>query len=574
MQLPTLEATRQTIAQLEGELQTLQEQVQTLTVQRDSALKDAEQAHRSSEDKQGQEAVDEFRRATMLRKDAGELYTKIEETNARMVPIQRDLAVAQGQLQVLEEVIKQLQAQQQALGAGWKSMQEQIATQSQLARQIVGSDGAAAPAPSADDKLQMSGPSIAEKAAAINRIAGELKNDRGKAQEHLDEAAKQFQTAYTNADAVRKKLGELLSAIPDPNRADAKALKDAQEIVNPQFYQLREASARRLMGVLYAFEAASLMNRLNLKASVVPIIERAGATVPAILRPEGLDRELSQASKLAVASYEEADTMLENVREGTSPQETKNAAIVQQILTNYGWAQVLKAEGNAKEAQEKIDKAIALRDAAAEQKIYLPALPAELGSTPIAAPAAPAEGEAAPATTPAAPEPPADSPEEAAAREVITRYVDALIANDQDTIRSVVQVSPGEEAAFEQHLKMVADLAKLKETVTTKLGADAANSLAPLFNAMTAVKSLKITVSGDDATVEMPGAGTHKALVRADGEWKVFYGAPDNDAAQAQRAAQTKLAEALPQIIADVESGTIADAQELQAALVKAVTSA
>jgi hypothetical protein len=309
-----------------------------------------------------------------------------------------------------------------------------------------------------------------------------------------------------------------------------------------------------------------------LKASVVPIIERAGAPVPAILRPENLDKEMSQASKLAAEAYGSADEMLNNVREGTSPQETKNAATVEQILTNYGWAQVLKAEGDAKGAKEKLDKAIALRDGAAEQKIKLPALPAELGPTPGAAPAtAPttAPTETAAATAPAAP---TDSPEEAEVRTALNKYLDAMAANDQDAIKAAMHVEAGQEADFEQQLKLLADLAKLKEVVTTKMGPEGGNAIGAIANAGAILKTLKITIDGDNASVDIPTVGAQKIAIRQDGAWKMYFGAPESDAVKAQRATAAKLGGALPQIISDVESGTIADAPSLQAALAKAVT--
>ena len=68
LQMPTIDATNQTIAKLQGELAKLTEQVQTLTTHAQAVLKDAEAAAKSADEKKGREAVDEFKRATMLRK--------------------------------------------------------------------------------------------------------------------------------------------------------------------------------------------------------------------------------------------------------------------------------------------------------------------------------------------------------------------------------------------------------------------------------------------------------------------------------------------------------------------------
>lgn len=569
LQMPTIEAAKQSITRLEADLAKLNEQAQTLTAQRDAALKDAEAAAKSSDEKKGRESVEEFKRATMLRKTAGDLFTQMEETNARMIPLQRDLAVAQGQLQVLDEVVKQLQAQQVALDTGWKSMQEQIAVQNQLAKKIVGTEGAASAAPPSTGPA-MSGASVAEKAAEINDFATKLKAARAEAQSHLDDAAKQFNDAYKSADELRRDLAEKIAAIPDPNRADAKALKAAQDIMNPQVYRLREGATRRLMGALYSSDAQSILNRLNLQASVAPIIDRAGAPVPAILRPGNLANDLKTALGDADEAFKSADETLNNVREGVSAKETKDAATVEQILTNYGWAQVLKANSDAKGAQEKLEKAIALRDAAAEQKIRLPALPAELGPTPGAVAAAPAtQSTETPTTQNAAP--PVDTPEEAAAREVLDKYVTAMLTNDQDTIKSLVQVEAGSEAEFEQQLKLLTDLAKLKEVVTAKLGEDAGKKLQTGEGALVMLRTAKITLSGDEGNVELPVVGSRKMFVRSEGNWKLHFGAPTNDLEKTQRAALAKLDEALPTITSDVEAGKIADLAALQLALAQAM---
>ena len=292
------------------------------------------------------------------------------------------------------------------------------------------------------------------------------------------------------------------------------------------------------MGALFASEAASVANRMNLQASVAPIIERAGASVPAILRPGNLDKEMSTALGQADEAYKAADEMLNNVREGTSPKEAKDAATVEQILANYGWAQVLKANSDAKGAQEKLEKAIALRDAAAapEAKIKLPALPAELGPTPgAAAPATqPTTEPSTPATAPAAP---VDTPEEAAARDELNKYITAMTSNDLDTVKSLVQVESGSEADFDQQLKLAGDFAKLKEAVTAKLGEDVGRKVQAGDAALFMLRTAKITVNGDEGTIDLPVIGPRKMFVRVDGQWKLFFGAPINDAEKAQRAA-------------------------------------
>jgi hypothetical protein len=277
---------------------------------------------------------------------------------------------------------------------------------------------------------------------------------------------------------------------------------------------------------------------------------------------------MTTAFNLADEAYKAADEALTNVREGVSSTEIKNAATVEQILTNYGWAQVLKANGDAKGAKEKLEKAVALRDGAAEQKIPLPALPAELGPTPGAAPPATQPATVTPATQPEAP---VDTPEEAAAREVLNKYITAMTTNDQDTVKSIVQVEAGSEAEFEQQLKLVTDLAHLKEVVTSKLGEAAGKQIQTGEAALVMLRTAKLTLNGDEGNIELPGVGSKKMFVRSEGAWKLFFGAPASDMEKAQRATLAKLGEAIPTITSDVESGKITDLAALQAALVQAM---
>jgi hypothetical protein len=107
--------------------------------------------------------------------------------------------------------------------------------------------------------------------------------------------------------------------------------------------------------------------------------------------------------------------MLDNVTSGASPQEVKDAATIEKVLTLYGLAQVEKMNGDATAAKGHIDEAIALRNNAVTEGKHVPAMPSELGPPPLppgaveptTAPTtepttAPTEGgEAAPATQPA-----------------------------------------------------------------------------------------------------------------------------------------------------------------------------
>src|SRR5207248_6945351 len=126
---------------------------------------------------------------------------------------------------------------------------------------------------------------------------------------------------------------------------EKKAWETLKTVINAQYYQLRGAAAKRMLGALYASDAASILNRSNLQAAVAPVIERAGASVPAELRPGDLTKNFKDATGQADEAYKTANDMLDNVVSGASPKEAKDAATIEKVLTLYGWAQVEKMNG-------------------------------------------------------------------------------------------------------------------------------------------------------------------------------------------------------------------------------------
>jgi hypothetical protein len=275
-------------------------------------------------------------------------------------------------------------------------MQEQMNAQVQLAKQIVGSEAGITTLPPSTGPA-VSPPTITGKAALIKHMADELKTMRGEAQSDLDEAAKLFDDARRAADDLRTTTEQRLSQLP-PDHPEKKTWDTLKNLLNAQYYQLREATAKRMLGALYASEAASLLNRLNLKSAVGPVIDRAGASVPAELLPSGLDKQAADALKQADEAFKSANELLDNVVNGASPPQVKDAATIEKVLTLYGLAQVEKMSGDATAAKGHLDEAIALRNNAVTEGKHVPAMAAELGPPPL--PPGAAEPTTAPTTEP------------------------------------------------------------------------------------------------------------------------------------------------------------------------------
>jgi hypothetical protein len=394
--MPTIAATRQRISELETQLATLQSQARSMEEQRNGLLTEAESAAQSSESLKGQKSVEEFRRASELRRKAADLFTQIDSTNAQMVPVQRDLAVAQGQHSALEQAVGALEAQIAQLDQSWQGIQQQMNSQVELARRITGSEGASGDA----------GSSIAGKATEISRIAGEIKTLRQDAQSNLDDAVKLFGDANQAADELRRELRAKDSDPANASRPERKAWQSLMAVLHPQHYRVRQGAAQRMLAGLFASEAMSLFGRINLQQSAGAAIERAGATVPAELRPGGLAQEMSNALKLADEAYKTASETLSGVTEGDSPPEAKKAATVEHMFALYGWSQTNGLTNDKAAADEHLREALLKRDQAIEQQVQLPALPPELAPPPPST--QPAEPTTAPSETPA--EAPATEP--------------------------------------------------------------------------------------------------------------------------------------------------------------------
>jgi len=131
----------------------------------------ADQAAKQSEKQTGRESVDSFKKSSDLRKQAADLATQIETAKAQVVPMQKDLLVAQGQEAVINDAIAEFQKQGQLLDEHWKAVQTQIAAQQGLAKEITEGGGGAATQPA--ESFDAAGKSITEKAAALAQLVEE-----------------------------------------------------------------------------------------------------------------------------------------------------------------------------------------------------------------------------------------------------------------------------------------------------------------------------------------------------------------------------------------------------------------
>ena len=107
--IANLNAATQEVSRIQGEIAKRQGQIKDLDTQRVAALEEADKAMKSSDASKGQESVDAFKQGSGARKKAADLQANIDLINGQLMPLQQDLAIAQGQQQIVQAAINAYQ---------------------------------------------------------------------------------------------------------------------------------------------------------------------------------------------------------------------------------------------------------------------------------------------------------------------------------------------------------------------------------------------------------------------------------------------------------------------------------
>jgi hypothetical protein len=399
---PSLAAVTQTISQLQGQLAKQADDLKSLQDQRTQVLEEADKADKSSEISKGQQSVDDFKRGSDLRKQAGDLTVQIEKNQAQTIPLQSDLAVAQGQQTVLQEVIQQYQDQSQTLDTGWKSIQTAVAAQADLQKQIVsGSASAAGPAiaPPTDANANSTPPasadvSLNDKADELGKLLDQLKRERSDALADLNNASQHNRDAAKAGQDYFAILDTLIKEPANAQRPEQNGWKNLQAVAHPSIYRLKEALAQRELGEMYMSELEDINSLSRLQGEVAKVLLAANLPVPLTLNDATLDQQQKDASDLASAAYDTAEKEVDGIT-AAAPEPLFKLAKIQHVLTLYGQVQLARVMGKPADALEKLKDTTAARDEAIQTGLPLPPLPPELVPPPTPTPGAPA---AAPAS--------------------------------------------------------------------------------------------------------------------------------------------------------------------------------
>jgi hypothetical protein len=129
--------------------------------------------------------------------------------------------------------------------------------------------------------------------------------------------------------------------------------------------------------------------------------------------------------------------------------------------------------------------------------------------------------------------------------------------------------------AITQALTLVGKMAALDKAMKAKFGSGLAGEGAPPgmkaspFEGLAKmdVATIQVTVEGDKATAQIPGESQPTSLVKKNGKWLLDPKNELDPAARAQLAMVAPLSKAVDEVIADIKSGKLKSAQEVQAAI-------
>jgi hypothetical protein len=156
---------------------------------------------------------------------------------------------------------------------------------------------------------------------------------------------------------------------------------------------------------------------------------------------------------------------------------------------------------------------------------------------------------------------------------VLGTFLDSLQKGDVDAAKAVSQIEPGAEEYFGTYTNLIIEGGKFIAALREKFGDEIAK-LGPLPDFATAAKNAKITVKGEEALMaDAPGQPPHKRFARSDGQWKLYFGAPD-DTEKAQMAMASKLIPVFTTLTTDIQAGKYATLQDVQAAVQQAMQAA
>jgi chromosome segregation ATPase len=366
--LPTLSATEAEVKRIQGEIATLEGQQKDLDQQRQQAENQAAELFRQADRARGREGVQVFTRASQQQKQAADLATQVAATEAKLMPLRQQLALAQRQQELLNKAVGSFQKQLQQTEAGAQQVQKLIDDRTALSQAIVNAKepagAAAAPAtqPAAEgaegagtaSAFQLSLPKagLAAKAAELNQLTQDVTAARQAVEEQLNNALKHYKEAASIAGQLYRQASENAGK-PGSGR---EAWQAQMEAYHPAVIDLQSASAQMLLASVWRDAATALADRQQAAEFVQAALKSAGIQAPqGVGDPAALGQEVAAAQKNAQEQYDGAIELLSKAEGGGGGPRAARASVAH-VVALYGRSLALRAS-NPQEADKSLQEA-------------------------------------------------------------------------------------------------------------------------------------------------------------------------------------------------------------------------
>jgi len=396
--LATVSSVKQQISTLEGKISEIKTNIETLTKQREQALKDAAKAQTDSEAAKGDDSQKAYIKGAELRKQGALVGIQIEAAQASLVPLTQDLAAAKKHEEIVTATAASFDTSAQTYTDEYGKIKAQIDKMNASAKAMMEGD---------KDSLK-------SKAIELNTLMASTDESRAKAVELTKSAISHYGDAVNESEKVKSEN----KRDAQPGTPDASLIAALTAAHEASSLRVRQAEANENLAALQAARALLLSRKERVMKTANEVATPLSLTVPAELTdPKNADL-LKESRASADEQYKAADEALENVGTGaTAPPKTRTAAKIARAVVNAGWSQLAAAAGDTETAKTRLAAAQGYQREAMEEPngVLLPAylsIITEASTAPAPKPAEPAKP-AAPVenpapTAPAAPAAPAE----------------------------------------------------------------------------------------------------------------------------------------------------------------------
>lgn len=375
--LPTATTMQAKANELKDKIAEIQRTLSGLKPKHAEAVASARQLQEQSKDAKGEQAVALFKQSVDGRKQANELAIQIEQTEASLVSLEQDLAVAESQTQQYAQTIEQFAGQRDVLEKGWRGVSAQIEQRSGYAGQVY----------ARTDDVRFG--SVTLKAQELAQLSEEYAKQSQAYQQQLDGASSLARDAVSNAEKALKDMPR-----EQTGGKGVTPTKLAQAALNAAATRVLQGQIQYTKGTELSVEASLAALQARVAESVAQLGATLGQPVPESMNDAARAKLKTEQGELVTkagdvlkGAGELFDTAMQ--ARDVAP-ETKRAATVGKMVALAGSARVMQTAGDAATAKQTLDEAKALRDSLLEGGA-LPSLPETLQGSAPAKPATPVE---------------------------------------------------------------------------------------------------------------------------------------------------------------------------------------